>query len=87
VARSISAVRIRDLPFDVACLGVVVWSGAEVVDVLGYKLVYSLAGVSGEGDDITVLTIVQPRSVAALDDFNMRRVQAFAEGWFKRKNR
>jgi hypothetical protein len=81
--KSITAVRVLDLPFDIACMGIVVWNGPQPVDVLGHRVVDVVGGASGDGQGISVLTVVQPRSQPVLDGLNVQRVRAWAESWFQ----
>lgn len=58
----VKAVRVREIPSELAIAGVVVWMGARRVEVPGHREVVVMPGMCGNGSRALVLTIVQNTS-------------------------
>jgi len=81
MAREIQHVRIREIPQWIAYAGVVVWCGATVAEVPGYRLLRVYSGPSRDGRGKIVLTFVQPRSQPAVADSLVSDLRDWAIAW------
>jgi len=86
MSREIQHVRVREIPQWIAYAGVVVWCGAAVANVPGYRVVWAYSGWSADGLGRIVLTFVQPRSQPSVSDRFVDDLRVWALAWISDGN-